>query len=152
MTVSDWYHAQAPYLIEYFQSPLNEDLHGGSEPVPNATLINHAQNVKFKVKPDKRYLFRIINTGAFASQFIDFDQHQMDVVEIDGVYTKPHRVTQLFLTPAQRYTVLVTTKHSTNNNYAITASMYNSMFDDGVIPPALMNNVSLLRVLKNSPC
>ncbi|KAF8860882.1 FET Ferroxidase [Acephala macrosclerotiorum] len=142
MTVSDWYHTEAPYLIEYFQSPLNEDLHGGSEPVPNATLINHAQNVKFNVQPNKVYLFRIINTGAFAAQFVEFDQHQMDVVEVDGVYTKSHRVSQLFLTAAQRYSVLISTKHSTNNNFVITASMNDAMFDEGVIPPSIMSNVT----------
>jgi FtsP/CotA-like multicopper oxidase with cupredoxin domain len=134
MTVSDWYWQQAPYLIEYFQSPLNVDLHGGSEPVPNATLINESQNVTFQIQPNKAYLFRIINMGGFAAQYISMDQHDMTVVEIDGVYTKPHRVSQLFLSAAQRYSVIVQSKRNTNQNYAISVWMEEDMFDPGVIP------------------
>jgi iron transport multicopper oxidase len=142
--VTDWYHDQAPYLIEYFQSPLNEDLHGGSEPVPNATLINEAQNVHFPMETGRSYLFRIINMGAFSGQYLQFDQHDMTVVEIDGVYTKPHRVTQLFIAPAQRYSVIVKAKSSTKHNFAIVASMDEDMFDPGVTRPDLKNNVFLL--------
>lgn len=143
LTLSDWYHDQGPPLIRYFQSSLNEVLHGGSEPVPNATLINESQNVKFHVKPGKDYLFRIINMGGFAAQYLQFDGHDMDVVEVDGVYTKPHRINQLFLTVAQRYSVIIKGKTHPTQNYGITASMNKDMFDDGVIPPALDNDVHI---------
>jgi iron transport multicopper oxidase len=142
MTVSDWYWQQAPYLIEYFQSPLNVDLHGGSEPVPNATLINESQNVTFQIKPNKAYLLRIINMGGFAAQYISIDQHDMTVVEIDGVYTKPHRVSQLFVAAAQRYSVIVQSKPNTKQNYAISIWMEEGMFDPGVIPNDLDDGVS----------
>ena len=142
MTIEDWYHTEAPYLINYFQSPLNEDLHGGSEPVPNATLINGGQNKHIDIQPNRSYLFRIINQGAFAAQYLEFDQHDMTVVEIDGVYTKPYNVKQLFIAVAQRYSVIVKSKSNANNNYAIIASMNEGMFDPGVTRPDLQNNVS----------
>jgi iron transport multicopper oxidase len=140
--LTDWYHEQAPNLINYFQSPLNNDVHGGSEPVPNATLINEAQNVHFPIEAGRSYLFRIINMGAFAAQYLQFDQHDMTVVEIDGVYTKPTKVSQLFVTAAQRYSVIVEAKSSSRQNFAIVASMDVGMFDPGVTPPDLNNNVS----------
>lgn len=146
MTVADWYHMEAPRLIQYFQSSLNEDLHGGSEPVPNATLINESQNVKFSMKPNKTYLFRIINMGGFAAQFVEFDEHDMDVVEVDGVYTKPHRTTQLLLTAAQRYSVVVKSKPNNNKNFAVITSMNAGMFDEGVIPEGLKSNASAFLV------
>jgi iron transport multicopper oxidase len=118
------------------------DLHGGSEPVPNATLINESQNVKFPIKAGRTYLFHIINMGAFAAQYIQFDQHEMTVVEIDGVYTKPHKVQQLFLTVAQRYSIIIKAKANSNKNFAILTSMNLGMFDEDVIPPHLNNNVS----------
>ena len=90
------------------------------------------------------YLFRIINMGAFAGQYLQFDQHDMSVVEVDGVYTKPYEVTQLFLAPAQRYSVLVTAKSTADKNFAILASMDEDMFDPGVTRPDLNNNVRLL--------
>jgi iron transport multicopper oxidase len=137
------YHDQAPPLINYFQSPLNEILHGGSEPVPNATLINEAQNVKFPIQAGKSYLFRIANMGAFAAQYLEFDQHHVTVVEMDGVYTQPYQVSQLFMPVAQRYSVILQAKANNHNNFAIVASMNDGMFDPGVTPPNLNNNVSL---------
>lgn len=113
LTLSDWYHDQAPPLIRFFQSPINEELHGGSEPVPNSTLINEAQNLHFDIKPNRNYLFRIINIGAFAAQYLEFDQHDVDVVEIDRVYTQCHRVSQLYLPVAQRYSVILKSKCTT---------------------------------------
>ncbi|KAF4624287.1 hypothetical protein G7Y89_g13886 [Cudoniella acicularis] len=142
LTVSDWYHSQAPGLIQYFQSPLNQNLHGGSEPVPNATLINEAQNVKFPMVAGEYYLFRIINMGAFAGQYLQFDQHEMIVVEVDGVYTKPYPVTQLFLAAAQRYSVIVQAKSTATENFAIVLSMDLSMFDPSVTPKNLNNNAT----------
>lgn len=111
--------------------------------MPNATLINEAQNVHFPILPGRTYLFRIINMGAFSGQYLQFDQHEMTVVEVDGVYTKPYKVSQLFIAPAQRYSVLVTSKSSCSQNFAIVASMDEDMFDPGVTRPDLMNNVSL---------
>jgi iron transport multicopper oxidase len=142
MTLSDLYHDQAPYLINYYQSPTNENLNAGAEPVPNATLINEAQNVNFNMVPGKTYLFRIINMGVFASQWLQFDQHEMTVVEADGVYTQPYNVSQLFITVAQRYSVIVKAKADNSQNYAIVASMMTDMFNPNVIPPNLITTVS----------
>jgi iron transport multicopper oxidase len=133
-TVSDLYHAQAPGLINYYQSVDNANNNNGAEPVPNSILINEAQNVKFTMVPGKHYLFRIINMGAFVGQYIQFDQHDMTVVEIDGVYTQPYTVSQLFITVAQRYSVIVTAKASSSQNFAIKSSMYTGMFNPSVIP------------------
>ena len=141
LTLSDWYHTQAPYLIEYYQSPMNYYVHGGSEPVPNATLINESQNVKFQIQPNKAYLFRVINMGVFAAQYLSIDQHDMTVVEIDGVYTEPHRVSQLFLAVAQRYSVIVKAKSNPQQNYAISVFMGEDMFDPGVTPVDLDDDV-----------
>jgi iron transport multicopper oxidase len=146
MTLSDLYHDQAPYLINYYQSPTNENLNGGAEPVPNATLINEAQNVKFNIVPGKTYLFRIINMGVFASQWLQFDQHNMTVVEVDGVYTQPHDVSQLFITVAQRYSVIVKAKADNSKNFAIVASMMTDMFNPSVTPPNLNTTVSFQNI------
>ncbi len=41
----------------------------------------------------------------------------MTVVEIDGVYTKPVTVSQLFVTVAQRYSVIITAKADNKKNF-----------------------------------
>jgi len=119
------------------------ELHDGSEPVPNATLINGGQNQKIDIQQGQTYLFRIINMGSFAAQYLQFDQHDMTVVEVDGVYTKPYKVSQLFITAGQRYSVIVNAKLNSNKNYAIVTSMNEGMFDPGVTRPDLKNNVNI---------
>lgn len=93
--------------------------------------------------PGKTYLFRIINMGVFASQWLQFDQHDMTVVETDGVYTQPYTVSQLFVSVAQRYSVIVKAKADASTNYAIVASMMTDMFNPNVIPPNFQTTVSL---------
>jgi iron transport multicopper oxidase len=70
MTVSDWYHDQAPSLINFYQSKKNNNVNFGAEPIPNSAIINDILNPKFAIIPGKRYLFHIINMGAYASQYI----------------------------------------------------------------------------------
>jgi iron transport multicopper oxidase len=144
LTLSDLYHAQAPGLINYYQSVANSNNNNGAEPVPNSILINEAQNVTFSILPGNKYLFRIINMGAFTPIYIQFDQHDMTVVEIDGVYTTQYTTSQLFITPAQRYSVIITGKAATTENFAIKASMSTAMFNPTVIPATFDTEVSAI--------
>jgi iron transport multicopper oxidase len=134
LTLTDFYHKQAPSLINYYQSSANYYDNGGDEPLPDAALINEAQNVKFTIIPGQTNLFRVINMGAMAAQYLQFDGHNMTVVEIDGQYVQPYTVQQLFVAVAQRYTVLVNSKPNASTNYAIIASMDTSMFSDSGSP------------------
>lgn len=131
LTLTDVYHVEAPFLINYFLSANNTS---GAEPVPDSALINEAQNVKFSVVPGKTYLFHIINMGALAGQYLQFDQHNMTVIEADGVYTQPYQVSQLFVAVAQRYSVLVTALPTATQNFAIVSQFLTDMFDESVTP------------------
>ncbi|TKA51718.1 hypothetical protein B0A49_08949 [Cryomyces minteri] len=139
LTLSDWYHDEAPGLIHYFQSVDNENNHNGAEPIPKGALMQDTQNPKISVKPNKKYLIRIINMSAFAGQFISIDGHQMTIVEVDGVYTVPQKTNQIYITAAQRYSVLISTKSDASQNFAIRAAMDEEMFD--TIPADLNLNV-----------
>ena len=140
ITVSDWYHQQMPELIEYFLSTANENVNGGAEPVPDAALLNDAQDAVIPVQPERTYLFRIINVGAFASSYVGFDGHDMSIVEIDGVYTEPKTTSQIVIAAAQRYSVIVRTKPGCQQNFALYSSMMEDMFD--TVPATLQNNVT----------
>ena len=120
LTVSDWYHDQMSDLIKGFISVVNPT---GAEPVPKAALFNDTQNVTTAVEPGKTYMFRIINMGAFAGQYLWFEGHTMQIVEVDGIYTKQAAADMIYLTAAQRYSVLITTRNDTSTNFAYTASM-----------------------------
>ncbi|KAI1428862.1 multicopper oxidase [Xylaria sp. FL1777] len=129
MTVADWYHTQAPYLIEYYQSAENA-ADGGAEPIPDTGLLNDGQNVSVSVQPGKTYLLHVINPGNFVGTYLKIDGHNLTIVEVDGVYTQPYTVDLLYLSVAQRYGVLLTTKASSSENFLIQAAVDTSMFDE----------------------
>lgn len=120
LTLSDWYHDQMPNLLKSFINVVNPT---GAEPVPDAALMNDTQNVSTLVEPGKTYMFRIINIGAFAGQYLWFEGHTMQVVEVDGIYTEAAAADMIYLTAAQRYSVLIQTKNQTSSNFAYVASM-----------------------------
>lgn len=120
MTLSDWYHDQMPDLMASFISVVNPT---GAEPVPDAAIMNDTQNVSTLVEPGKTYMFRIINIGAFAGQYLWFENHTMQIVEVDGIYTETAPAEMIYVTAAQRYSVLIHTKNETSSNFAYVASM-----------------------------
>jgi iron transport multicopper oxidase len=120
LSLSDWYHDRMQELLKSFISIANPS---GAEPVPQAALMNDTQNLTVKIQPGKTYLFRLINMGAFAAQYVWFEGHTMRIVEVDGVYTEPMEAEMIYVTAAQRYSVLVTAKNDTNSNFAFMGSM-----------------------------
>ena len=118
--LSDWYHTPMPDLIKQFMAVTNPT---GAEPVPDTSLMNDTQNLTTMVQPDKTYLFRIINVGAFAAHYFWIEGHEMRIVEVDGVYTDEAKADQIYIAAAQRYSVLVTTKSDTKANFPYVASM-----------------------------
>ena len=120
LTLSDWYHDRMKVLIPEFMSYTNPT---GAEPVPKAALFNDTQNITVSVQPGKTYLFRIINMAAFAAQYFWFEDHEMQVVAVDGVYTDPMKAEMVYITAAQRVSVLVTMKNTTNANFPFVGSM-----------------------------
>jgi hypothetical protein len=82
----------------------------------------------------------MINIAAFAAQYVWFEEHTMRVVEVDGVYTEPKEAEMLYITAAQRVSVLITTKNDTTANYAFMGSMDEDLFDK--VPSGLNPNVT----------
>lgn len=120
ISLSDWYHDQMPTLLKSFISISNPT---GAEPVPKAALMNDTQNLTVAVEPGKTYLFHLVNVGAFASQYFWIEDHTMKIVEVDGVWTHASEANMIYIASAQRYSVLVTMKNETSQNYAMVGSM-----------------------------
>jgi iron transport multicopper oxidase len=128
LTLSDWYHDRMQELLKSFINIANPS---GAEPVPQAALMNDTQNLGIKVQPGKTYLFRLINMGAFAAHYVWFEEHTMRVVEVDGIYTEATEAKMLYVTAAQRYSVLVTMKNDSSSNFAVVGSMDQVRVDSG---------------------
>lgn len=132
ISVSDWYHKEMKEGISDFMTYKNPT---GAEPVPQAALINDSQNGTIKFEAGKTYRLRFVNVAAFAMFQIWIEDHEMRVIELDGVPTEEYTVPAIDLTTAQRVSVLVTAKNTTDKNYAMVGSMDTDMFD--AIPEGL---------------
>lgn len=49
------------------------------------------------------------------------EDHEMQVIEVDGVEVKPFTVDELSVSAAQRYSLLIEAKNETDKNYAFMA-------------------------------
>jgi len=137
LSVSDWYHEQMATLKPKFLNKANPT---GAEPVPQNALLNDTQNLTVSIQPGKTYLFHVVNIGAFAGQYLWFEGHNMTIVEVDGVFTDPAETSMIYISAAQRYSFLLTTKNDTSTNYAFVGSMDTDLFD--VLPEDLNWNAT----------
>jgi iron transport multicopper oxidase len=126
LTLSDWYHQQTPDILKFFQSPANFP---PITPIPDSPIMNDGESTTYEIKHGKQYLFRILNMGAFPSFFLNFQDHEMTIVGIDGVRTQPTTATTLYVGAAQRYEVIITGKKNATSNAAILAMFDTSMFE-----------------------
>jgi len=75
-------------------------------------------------------MVRIINVSAIAAFLVTFDQHEMTIIEVDGVYTKAQKTDLISLSAAQRMSVLIHAKPNASKNFAFVGAMDPSMFDN----------------------
>ncbi|CAK7894613.1 iron transport multicopper oxidase Fet3p [[Candida] anglica] len=140
LTVGEWYHETSDQLLPKFLDLYNPT---GAEPIPDNLLFNDTHNGVWEVKPNTTYFLRIVNVGGFVSQYLYMDDHDFTVVEVDGIYVKPNVTDMIYITTAQRYGVLVTTKDDTSKNYAFMSAFDTDMLD--VIPKTLeLNNTNTI--------
>ena len=102
--------------------------------------MNDTQNLSIPVEPNKTYFIRIINVAAFAPQYLWFEGHTFQVVELHGVYHNPYETDMAYIAPAQRIAILLTTKNQTTDNFAIVGAMDTDLFDK--LPDGLNPNIT----------
>lgn len=140
VTMTDWYHDLMREIEPTFINLANPT---GAEPVPNSFLVNDTLHSNLPVEPGKTYLLRLINIGAFVAQYFYIEDHTFKIVEIDGVYVDATEASHLYISVAQRYSILVTMKNSTEKNYPIVFVADSELLD--TIPPDLqLNNTNWL--------
>jgi iron transport multicopper oxidase len=147
VTVSDWYHQLVEGIAPDFLSVYNPT---GAEPIPDAFLFNDTLHTSIPVKPNTKYLMRLINIGAFVAQYFYIEDHTFQIVEIDGVYTDPTVADTLYIAVAQRYSILVTTKNTTDKNYAM-VTVADSVLLDTIPEHLQLNNTNWLEYNASAP-
>ncbi|RAK74980.1 ferro-O2-oxidoreductase [Aspergillus fijiensis CBS 313.89] len=140
ITMSDWYHKLTEDIRPEFLSLYNPT---GAEPIPQAFLVNDTMNSKFPVEAGKTYMLRLINIGAFVSQYFYIEDHTMRIVEIDGIYVDETEAEVLYIAVGQRYSVLVTMMNSTEKNYPM-VTIADSVLLDTVPSDLVLNQTNWL--------
>jgi len=112
--VHDYYHDLSAALLPQYLAPDNEN----DEPVPDGALINGMgicstcepsleKLATFGLDRGKTHRLRFINVGAFAEFDVEIDQHELSLVEVDGVEVEPYRLHRFRINVAQRYSVIL---------------------------------------------
>ncbi|KAJ2006971.1 ferroxidase fet3 [Coemansia sp. RSA 2322] len=103
--------------------------HGYGFGLINGINGNYTRPLYFR--PGLTYRLRLINMSSTMWFQLSLPGHTMRVVEVDGEYTEPQEVDGIDMSPAQRYSVLVTAHSANLFNYRYNATMYAPF-----IPPA----------------
>ncbi|CAD6564626.1 MAG: ferroxidase fet3 [Tremellales sp. Tagirdzhanova-0007] len=154
LVVSDWYHDQHSTLLNQFLNWRNPT---GAEPIPDSAVIYVAKNGSYFPSQDaitsgsavsnnatipfeagKSYKIRVINMSALAMFWLAIDQHDLFIIETDGVEVEPYAIDILTIAVAQRYSILVQAKNETSTNYAMTIMQDTAMYD--TVPDTLVIN------------
>ncbi|KAH8093244.1 laccase 1 [Cristinia sonorae] len=110
ITLADWYHTLARA--------------GPKFPTADSTLINGKGRFKLgpaadlaviTVEAGKRYRFRLVNIACDPNYVFSIDNHDMTVIEVDGVNSQPLLVDSLQIFAAQRYSVVVNANQPVGN-------------------------------------
>jgi FtsP/CotA-like multicopper oxidase with cupredoxin domain len=144
--ISDHYHDLSSSLLWQYLKPDMEN----AEPVPNGGLINgksvqncdhfldricdnssaHVVTPSFNLGAGQQHRLRLINVGAFAEFQVQVDEHELAVTEVDGTDLVPKRYHRLHISPAQRYSVVVTADHADGGAFWLRARMITKCFTD----------------------
>eukprot|EP01113_Clastostelium_recurvatum_P003154 TRINITY_DN1136_c3_g1_i1.p1 TRINITY_DN1136_c3_g1~~TRINITY_DN1136_c3_g1_i1.p1 ORF type:complete len:694 (-),score=130.20 TRINITY_DN1136_c3_g1_i1:8-2089(-) len=150
VSVADWYHNTTRSYFPQLYDP--------GEPTPDSLLIGGRANCTelpsslctiptpfsvYTVNNGTVVRIRFINLSIFSLVTISIDDHEMEIIEVDGVDTKLDLVHNVTLNIAQRVSVLVNanryrneTKDDDHGNFWIRACMFSLDYD--TYPPRNM--------------
>eukprot|EP00897_Mesotaenium_endlicherianum_P008144 jgi/Mesen1/7358/ME000381S06595 len=120
--ISDWLHIDETYNAATLALSANSLLLNGrgfypcKEGASNLDSYTDCRpnnyacgNTTMRVKPGKKYLLRVVNTGSGEYIVVQFQSHNLTVVLADGGYTKQIVVDKLYVAPGQAYGVILKT-------------------------------------------
>ncbi|KAI0029852.1 Cu-oxidase-domain-containing protein [Vararia minispora EC-137] len=115
--VGDWWQIATPVLLAGYENT-------GVVPVSDSGTVNGVGRFQggpevpfpvFNVTQGKRYRFRIINESARNVFTVSFDQHNITVIETDGVPTQPFVTDSIQMFAGQRYSVVLEANQTVGN-------------------------------------
>ncbi|KAI8990594.1 laccase [Trametes punicea] len=111
ITLADWYHVAAKLGPRF---PLGADAtlinglgRSSSTPTANLSVIT--------VEQGKRYRFRLVSLSCDPNHTFSIDGHNMTIIEVEGVNSKPLTVDSIQIFAAQRYSFVLHANQPVNN-------------------------------------
>ncbi|AET37317.1 putative oxidoreductase Ecym_1059 [Eremothecium cymbalariae DBVPG len=121
ITLSDWFNKGTEEILESYMSQ-----HLSLDPDQDDTLFNGSleDGIKLSIKNSetKYLLLRLINMATGNAQVFHIENHNLTIIEADGILTKPYTIRTLTVAVGQRYTVLVKLDPSLGNSKIFHAS------------------------------
>nr|ODN96638.1 acidic laccase [Cryptococcus depauperatus CBS 7855] len=156
LVMADWYHEEYPVLER--RDFLNWVNPTGAEPVPDSAVIYGAwkngttfstpseisagtgvsDHASLLFTPGKSYRIHMVNMGGLAMFWVALQDHQVYIIEADGVEVEPLPVDAATFSVAQRYSLWVQAKDTGDRNYALSFMQDTAMYD--TVPPLLVLN------------
>ncbi|KAJ2784910.1 ferroxidase fet3 [Coemansia javaensis] len=115
--VEDWWPITIEETIDILHIPGNPVL---PFETPPGTLINGGPGNRtgpIRFEPGKTHRIRLVSMMSLPLWEFAIDDHQLQIIEVDGAATKPKVVDVVRMAPGQRVSVLVTAKASAAENY-----------------------------------
>ncbi|KAG6856578.1 hypothetical protein H0H87_002966 [Tephrocybe sp. NHM501043] len=133
ITLADWYHVPASSA--------------GLIPTPDATLINGLGGAVdgdavdlavINVVKGSRYRFSIVAISCDANYIFSIDNHNMTIIEVDGVNHSPLEVDNLQIFAGQRYSVVINATQDKDNYWVRAQSNVGPTTFDGGLNSAIL--------------
>ncbi|KAI9474587.1 ferroxidase fet3 [Coemansia sp. RSA 989] len=142
--VEDWWPINIHETLEILQEPGGL---GSPFIYPPQTLINGEYGGLTKpitFEPGMTYRIRLVSMMHLPLWEFALDDHELYIIEVDGVLTKPKPVDVVRLAPAQRVSVLVKAKESVERNYQYHITVLQDYVPpiEGVFPAQFDGNVT----------
>ncbi|KAG6917875.1 Acyl-coenzyme A oxidase 2 [Tephrocybe rancida] len=133
ITLADWYHVPAPSA--------------GLVPTPDATLINGKGRYIggptvplsiINVVAGKRYRFRVASLSCDPNYVFSIDNHNLTIIEADGINLQPLVVDSFQIFAGQRYSVVLTANQPVGNYWVRALSSAGPTTFDGGLNSAVL--------------
>ncbi|KAJ2315346.1 ferroxidase fet3 [Coemansia sp. RSA 2705] len=112
---------------------------------PNALINGLNANLTGPIafEAGKTYRIRLVSMSSFPLFEFTIDDHELQIIEVDGVLTKPYTTNVVRLASAERVSVLVTAKNSTALNYQYHVTMFGDFLPEiaGIFPSTYNGSV-----------
>ncbi|KAK6943083.1 Multicopper oxidase, N-terminal [Dillenia turbinata] len=122
-------------------------INGHPGPVTNCSRTNV---FTLHVESGKTYLLRIINAALNEELFFKIAGHQLTIVEVDAVYTKPFKTDTIVVAPGQTTNALLTADQS-SGKYMVAASPFMDTMVVAVDNKTAIATLHYSGTLANSP-